>query len=117
MEKNEAELRIKELSIEIFSEWIREKARQLGDNSSWTRQRKMPLDDILMCILAKKGLTTTIELRQYFQVIEKTESMVSKQAYLQQRQNLNPEVFTVLNQNYLRRFYSGEEAVSGTGIC
>jgi parvulin-like peptidyl-prolyl isomerase len=37
------------------------------------------------------------------------EQTASKQAYLQQRQKLNPEVFTILNRNYLRRFYSGME--------
>jgi hypothetical protein len=42
--------------------------------------------------------------------VEKKEQTVSKQAYLQQRQKLNPAVFTILNRNYLRRFYSGEEA-------
>jgi hypothetical protein len=55
------------------------------------------------------GLSTVMELRQYFDDMEKKEQTVSKQAYLQQRQKLNPEVFNILNRNYLRRYYSGEE--------
>jgi hypothetical protein len=54
----------------------------------------MPLEDILMCTLAKKGLNTTMEIRHYFQSMEKVERTVSKQDYLRQRQKLNPEVFT-----------------------
>ena len=54
----------------------------------------MPLKDILLCCLAKKGLTTEIELRKYFK--EKTEISIkiSKQGYLQQRKHLNPNVFS-----------------------
>jgi hypothetical protein len=52
-----------------------------------------------------------MEVRQYFQAAEKVEQTVSKQDYLRQRQNLNPEVFRMLSQEYLRHFYSGEEAV------
>ena len=70
----------------------------------------MPLDDILKCTLARKGLSTAMEIRQYFQAAQKMEQMVSKQDYLKQRQKLNPEVFKILNRNYLKRFYSGPEA-------
>ena len=45
----------------------------------------MPLEDILMCTLAKKGLSATMELRHYFQAAEKVEKTVSKQDYLKQR--------------------------------
>jgi hypothetical protein len=69
----------------------------------------MPLGDILTCTLAKKGLTTTMEIRQYFQAVQRTEQTVSKQDYLKQRQKLNPQVFTVLNRNYLQHFYGGKE--------
>jgi len=70
----------------------------------------MPLGDMLICTLAKKGLSAIMELRQYFQAANKIERTVSKQDYLRQRQKLNPEVFKVLNGNYLRRFYDGKEA-------
>jgi hypothetical protein len=75
----------------------------------------MPLEDILMCTLAKMGLSTTMEVRHYFQAMEKVEQTVSKQDYLRQRQKLNPSVFTLLNRNYLKRFYSGQEALRWNG--
>ena len=101
--------RIKQLFMEVRSEGIKEAARLIGDMSSCSRQRKMPLADILTCTLAKKGLSTAIEIRQYFQAVGKVEETVSKQDYLKQRQKLNPQVFKLLNQNYLNRFYASEE--------
>jgi len=111
MSEHETRLRIEQLFKEIHSDWIKNAARQLGDLSSWTRQRNMPLEDILICTLAKKGLGATMEIRHYFQEMEKMEQAVSKQDYLRQRQKLNPEVFVILNRNYLKRFYDGEEVL------
>ena len=115
MSEHETRVRMEQLFSEIHSEWVREAARQTWDLSSWTRQRDMPLGDILMCILAKKGLSTTMEIRHYFQAMEKVEHTVSKQDYLQRRQKLNPVVFKLLNRNYLKRFYDGKEAVRWEG--
>ena len=75
----------------------------------------MPLHDILTCTLAKKGLSTTMEIRQYFQAAGNVERTVSKQDYLKQRQNLNPQVFKTLNRNYLKRFYGGQEPAGWRG--
>jgi hypothetical protein len=115
MNENDVYRRIEKLLAEIHSKQIKVWARQTGDFSSWTRQRDMPLEDILLCTLAKKGLSTTMEVRHYFQAVEKVEQTVSKQDYLRQRQKLNPEVFKLLNRNYLKRFYSGQEALQWHG--
>jgi hypothetical protein len=110
MEESEVESRIRALFEEMTNRETRKSARLKGDENSWSRQRDMPLHDILACTLGKKGLSTAMEVRQYFQGIGKEEQMVSKQAYLQQRQKLNPEVFRILAENYLKRFYGGKEA-------
>jgi hypothetical protein len=106
---NETELRIIGLSQEILSDDLRPKARHQGDEKSWTRNRKMPLPDVITCTLNKKGLTTEIELRQYFNDAEKLEEKVCTQSYFEQRVKLNPLVFEELNGNYLRRFYESED--------
>ena len=115
MSEKKAYERIKELSEEIYSEKIKNTARKEGDERSWTRQRIMPLNDTLTCILAKKGLSTVMEIRDYFDSVGKSEQAVSKQGYLRQRQKLNPEVFKALNGNYLKRFYEGEESQGWRG--
>ena len=101
--------RIKQLFMEINSYWIKTTARLNEGSGSWTRRRKMPLSDIINCTLGKKGLSTAIELRQFSRAAGKAEQQVSKQDYLKQRQNLNPQAFIVLNRNYLKRFYESEE--------
>ena len=102
--------RIKQLFEEIQSKELRGASRLAGDTSSWSRQRNMPLGDILSCTLGKKGLSAVMEIRQYFQTADKVEQTVSKQDYFNQRQKLNPEVFRILNRNYLGRFYGAQEA-------
>jgi hypothetical protein len=115
MNVKEVYTRIKQLFKEIHSKEIREAARKAGDRGSWTRKRYMPLSDILICTLAKKGLSAVMEIRHYFQAVEKVGQTVSKQDYLKQRQKLNPEVFKLLNRNYLKRFYGGQEVKGWRG--
>jgi hypothetical protein len=110
MEGQKWSKRFGRLQAEIYSEWIAGIARKDGDTSSWTRKRDMPLSDIIMCTLGKKGLSATMEVRHYFQAAGKEGQPVSKQDYLKQRQHLNPEVFKILNRHYLQNFYGGEEA-------
>jgi hypothetical protein len=115
MNKNDVYRRFEQLLAEIHSERIKAWARRAGDFSSWTRQRDMPLEDIILCTLGKKGLSTTMEIRHYFQAMEKAEQTVSKQDYLKRRQKLNPAVFKILNRNNLKRYYGGQEAVRWRG--
>jgi hypothetical protein len=107
--------RIKHLFEGIRSERIRKAARKPDDLRSWTRKRIMPLHDILICILAKKGLSAVMEIRKFFEAAGKTEQGVSKQGYLKQRKKLNPEVFKLLNRDYLKQFYGGQEAKGWRG--
>ena len=94
----------------INSDAMKEYAR-LNYSKSFTRKRKMPLEDIISCTLSKKGLTTAMELHKYF--IEKgaTSMNISKQGFLQQRKKINYEVFSFLNREYLQDFYSSDEPV------
>jgi hypothetical protein len=90
--------RFESIQTHIGGEQIKTAARQPGDTRHWTRNRPMPLADILRRTLFKKGLTTIMELRHCFQAAEKMEQRVSKQDYPKQRRKLNPEVFRKLNR-------------------
>lgn len=57
-------------------------ARQNGKNT-FSRKRKLPLKDMLLCCLSKKGLTTTFELRNYFREKGDLSMQLSIQVYLQ----------------------------------
>lgn len=89
-------------------------ARKEGKNT-FTRRRKMPLEDILLCCLAKKGLTAVMGLLSYARRKGAAQMAISKQGYLKQRKNLNPEVFTCLNHCYLEDFYSSGETGTWNG--
>lgn len=95
--------RFQNLREQITGEEIRQRARQPeAEGKTFSRDRKMPLKDILTSSLSKKGLTSVMELRNYFR--EKGNEMeITKQGYLQQRKRLNPEVFTYLNDEYFIR--------------
>lgn len=83
-------------------------ARKNG-NHTFSRNRKMPLKDMLLCCLSKKGLTTTFELRNYFKEKGELSMQLSVQGYLQQRKRLNPKIFSYLNCKYLMDFYDSDE--------
>lgn len=76
----------------------------------------MPLEDILLFCLARKGLTTTLELRTYFEQKEDLSMKISKQGYLQQRKRWNPDIFTHLNDQYFIDFYNSSEVSLWNGF-
>ena len=100
--------RFHKLSALLSDSKLTEHARLKGSNT-FSRNRKMPLKDLLLCCLSKKGLTTSFELRNYFRDKGGTSMSLSVQGYLQQRKRLNPEVFSYLNREYLMDFYNSEE--------
>lgn len=52
--------------IELLSSVDLTKHARKNNHNTFSRTRKMPLKDILLCCLSKKGLTTEMELRKYF---------------------------------------------------
>lgn len=85
------------------------KYRELGKilKQSFTRNRKMSFFDLAICILNRRGKTLTLELKNYMKEIGKDE--ITKQAFSKQRQNLNPEIFRVLDEEYIKMIYKERE--------
>jgi CHASE3 domain sensor protein len=75
------------------------------NEKAFTRNRQMTIQDILMINLARKGKTLSMEINNYFKDAAKREDRVSKQAFSKQRMNLNPEVFVILNNEYIQSIY------------
>ncbi|MFH1939126.1 MAG: IS4 family transposase [bacterium] len=73
-------------------------------DSHFTRNRKLPLHQLLLSILSRKGRTLTMEIRSFIKSI-KSKISISKPGYLKQRQKLNPEVFLELSDFHVRNFY------------
>lgn len=81
-----------------------------GDKENvFVRVRKQSVYDILLSILSRKGLTASMEIRQFFKRIGKQK--VTKQAWFKSRRKLNPKVFIMLNDDYMKSFYETENDV------
>lgn len=72
--------------------------------NSFVRERKMGFKKLIKYILNKKGLSTNMEINNFYDDINEDES-ISNQSLLDQRLKLNPEVFISLSNDYLKLFY------------
>lgn len=98
-----------------------------GRNNVLIRNRKLPVRDLILSMMNRRGLTLHMEVRNYMKIAH-PETKVSKVAYHKQRMKLNPEAIKFLyqhhNQNYYQdpeetpRLYSGYLmlAADGSGI-
>ena len=76
-----------------------------GNPSSFIRNRKMPLVDLLFTILNRRGITLSLELRNYMKIAHPGME-ISKPGYLKQRMKLNPLAFYELYRHHNRNFYA-----------
>lgn len=102
----------------VFDKKTREVCKLEGEKykNTFTRDRKIPVPDLLMLSLNKQGKTTSFEIRDYAlkkKGLEKVE--YTDEAYLKQRRLLNPRVFKEANRVYLQSFYEGTEATTVKG--
>lgn len=73
--------------------------------SFFIRKRKMPLEDLLFTMINRRGITLSLELRNYMNLAHPGVE-ISKPAYLKQRMKLNPNAFLLLYHFHNRNFYS-----------
>lgn len=94
---------LSKIRSKIQSKELKEKWRK--SVTDFTRKRKMDFEKLIHYILNKKGLSTNMEINNFFNKINEDTDM-SAQALLDQRLKLKPEVFVELNEDYLKGFYS-----------
>ena len=76
-----------------------------GNPSSFIRNRKMPLTDLLFTMINRRGITLSLELRNYMKTAHPGIE-ISKPGYLKQRTKLNPLAFYELYRHHNRNFYT-----------
>ena len=76
-----------------------------GNPSSFIRNRKMPLKDLLFTMINRRGITLSLELRNYMKTAHPGME-ISKPGYLKQRMELNPLAFYELYRHHNRNFYA-----------
>lgn len=94
--------------VEVFEKLKLQKMKEIGrlTPNAFTRKRKLPFEDLSLCILNKKGLTLNMELENFFDKKNDFENTISKQDFSKQRKNLNPELFKFMNKEYITSFYN-----------
>ena len=76
-----------------------------GNPSSFIRNRKMPLKALLFTMINRRGITLSLELRNYMKTAHPGME-ISKPGYLKQRMKLNPLAFYELCRHHNRNFYA-----------
>lgn len=69
------------------------------------RKRKLPLNELLLSVISRKGKTLVMELRNFFRQLGKKEQVISKAGYTKQRQKLNPLALKHLADLRASNFY------------
>jgi len=90
----------------IKSEELKNKSR--NNNSSFTRERKLPFDELVMFILRGAARTLTVEIDQFFKYMKKEMPILSKQALSKARMKLKYETFIKLNNAAIAEYYKEE---------
>lgn len=73
--------------------------------ADFTRRRKMPADLLALSVVARKGRTLKIELRELAREAEMDEA-ISAPGYLKAREKLNPEALLCLAQHHASNVYA-----------
>jgi hypothetical protein len=93
--------RIINLDTNIKSDEFREIGKL--NEEAFVRNRKLSFVDLNWLILNKKGMTNAMELYTYYRL--KNMENISSQAFSKARMNLDPEIFKVLNEEYIHQIY------------
>lgn len=76
-------------------------------STSFSRLRKLSYEDTILSVLHRKGVSLSIDVANYFNTKGEI-TMMSRQAYVKQRLNLDPQFFNYLNQFHVRNVYHME---------
>lgn len=103
---NGSQIRINEDIVLIQQDVFRDIAR--GDNSNnFRRERKMGLKDLVFSLMTRKGISSNMDIRNYYKSKNIDES-ISNPGFHKQRMKLNPEAFILLNNHHVKSFYEME---------
>lgn len=84
------------------------KKKVLLKESAFSRKQNMSFEDMVKFMIRDNKKSTSNELIDYFKITNNIENTITKQAYSEQRQNINYEVFNLLNEEFIEDFYNEE---------
>jgi CHASE3 domain sensor protein len=73
--------------LETFEKLDTPRIKEIGklESKDFSRNKKMPFNDITRYILSQKGKTIAMEINNYFKEVNKRENCATKQAFCKQR--------------------------------
>lgn len=84
------------------------KKRVLLKESAFSRKQNMTFEDMVKFMIRDNKKSTSNELIDYFKITNDVEKTITKQAFSEQRQNISYEVFNLLNEEFIKDFYTEE---------
>jgi len=79
----------------IKSDELKNESR--NNDKSFTRERKLPFDELVMFLIRGAARTLTVDIDQFFKFMKKEIPILSKQALSKARMKLKYETFIKLN--------------------
>lgn len=105
MKTNAANIQIIE-ALKYFIEYAQEhKTVFCSSEKVFTRNRQLPFPKLVLMIINLNKRTLSVELENFFKVIEEREKCCGKSAFCKQRQHLKYEFFWAWNQMLVKSFY------------
>jgi len=86
---------------------------RLVKKSHFTRNRKMPLPNLILTALFRKGRSLKIELKEFSSKLKQPK--ISKPGYLKQRLKLNPQSFLDVARFHAKQFYDDNKVKKRKG--
>jgi hypothetical protein len=100
---------LKKLKEEEFAKSV------LLKESAFTRKPNMTFEEMVKFMLQDKKKSLSAELIDYYNKIGELEKAITKQAYSEQRQHISYEVFTLLNEEFVKDYYEKENYQTWNG--
>jgi hypothetical protein len=102
--------RINRMISSLESENVKNSGRM--NKKDFTRDCLLTMPIMILIALNNQSQSLTMELYNFAKKVKLVEKgkMISKQTYSAALEKLNPQIFKVLNENYLNRIYGAKKA-------
>ncbi|MBD3639240.1 MAG: IS4 family transposase [Crocinitomicaceae bacterium] len=77
--------------------------------TDFTRNRKLPFEQLVLCMLKLLRKSLVLELRSFFNKSESSTNKMTSSAFVQSRKKLKPDLFYDLNQVILKEYYTDND--------
>jgi hypothetical protein len=92
-----------------FASDLRTKERYRLSKKDFTRNRKLPFENLVLCMLKNFRRTLQVELNSFFKQFKLSAKGITASGFVQNRKKVNPDLFYDLNHLIVLEFYSDND--------